>query len=129
MSVLTGFGLGVLVEEVLQCDGLVAAGAQPAGTDADAGALAVRAPLLGEVALVAVGAGVDGDLAAAPSSRDDGGGGGLSAAVGRLPAGLPAVALPADRCEGGAADRAGHGCRHDVVTLRGSPAGCRWLSR
>ena len=129
MSVLAGFSLGVLVEEVLQCDGLVAAGAQPTVADADAGTLTVRAPLLAEVALVAVGAGVDGDLAAAPSSRDDGGGGGLSAAVGRLAAGLTAIALPAYRCKPDPADRTGHGCRHDVVTLRGSPAGCSCLSR
>ena len=69
MSVLAGFSLGVLVEEVLQCDGLVAAGAQPTVADADAGTLTVRAPLLAEVALVAVGAGVDGDDAAVPSCR------------------------------------------------------------
>ena len=66
-------------------DGFVAVGAGPAGSDATAGALAVGAPLLAEVALVPFAADVDGAVPASGSWRDvDGAGGVVPAPVGDL---------------------------------------------
>ena len=53
------------VDEFVDGDGFVAVRAVPAGADPGAGAVAVVAPLLAEVAGFAVGAGVDGVRAAA----------------------------------------------------------------
>jgi hypothetical protein len=54
------------LEEFVNGDRLVAAGAGAADADSGAGPGAVGAPLLAEVALVALGAGVDGDLPSMP---------------------------------------------------------------
>ena len=53
------------VDQVLDSDGFVAMGADAAWADAAAGAVAVGAPLLAEVALFAVVAGVDGGVSVA----------------------------------------------------------------
>jgi len=58
------------VEELGEGDGFLAVGAGAAEADAGAGGVAVGAPLLAGVALFAVGAGVDGGLAALPGRRD-----------------------------------------------------------
>src|SRR6266545_6710472 len=108
---------GVLVEDVADGDGFVAVGAASAEVDAFAGAVAVVAPLLSEVAGVAGGALVDGDVAAAGAGRHDEGrsGVGVAGAPGGLAAGGCAVALAPDRGERRRADRARRG-RLDVVT-------------
>ncbi len=124
---MAGLGGSVLVEEVIDRDGLVAGRAESAGTDTNAGPLAVWAPLHAEIALIAFGAVVDGDVAAMPGGREDEWRGGEPATVGGLAAGLAAVALPAHRREAGPADRAGLGCRHVVVTQRGSASCPRWV--
>ena len=49
--------------DVADRDGFVAVGAEPAGVDAGAGPVAGVAPLLAEVAALACGALVDGDVA------------------------------------------------------------------
>ena len=82
----------MLVEEVDDRDGFVAVWAQSAEVDAPAGSLAVWAPLLGEVALLAFGAGVDGDLPPGSStgSRAVVGRGHRRRGVAGPPGGLPA---------------------------------------
>lgn len=61
----------MLIEDVIDGDGLVAGRAVPAEADSNAGSLTVWAPLFAEVALLAVGAGVDGDVATAPGGGED----------------------------------------------------------
>ena len=56
-------------EQVGDRNGFVAMRAPAADVDPAAGSLAVRAPLLAEVALLALGAGVDGGVAARPADR------------------------------------------------------------
>jgi hypothetical protein len=114
---------GVLFDEVADRDRFVAVGAQAAEVDPGAGAVAVVAPLLAQVAAVAGGAVVDGAVAAWRSGRDDdGSGGAVSRAPGRLPARGGAVALATGGGERGGAYRTRHGrliVVTDVVTRRG----------
>src|SRR5215211_6726480 len=107
---------GVLVEDVADGDGFVAVWAESAEVDALAGAVAVVAVLLAEVADFAGGALVDGVVTSSGGGRhgDVGGGVGGAGAPGGLAAGGCAVALPAGRDERGRADRARR--RPDVVT-------------
>ena len=78
------------LEEFVNGDRLVAAGAGAADADSGAGPGAVGAPLLAEVALVALGAGVDGDLPSMPQwwggDRVGERGGDLADTPGGLPA-------------------------------------------
>jgi hypothetical protein len=120
----------VLAEQFSGGNGLLATWAQPAVAEELAGPVAVVAPLVGEVALVAFPALVDGRLAARRAVwRRDGNGCGLAGAERLLLAGRGAVALPANGGELGGADRAaGGGCRHVVVTRRARRAALlRWL--
>src|SRR6266508_2661747 len=107
---------GVLVEDVADGDGLVAVWAESAEVDAHAGLVAVVAVLLGEVAGVACGALVDGDVPSPGAGRHDDGRSrvGVAGAPGGLTAGGCAVALPAGWGERGCTDRAHR--RLDVVT-------------
>jgi len=78
--------------QVVNCDGFVAVWAEAACAFSGAGSLAVRAPLLAEVALLAVAAAVDGDVPASSGPAVKGGGerddsGVLAAAPGGLSAG------------------------------------------
>src|SRR4051794_135568 len=105
--------LSRLLDDVADRDGFVAVGAWAAEAEAGAGGVAVVAPLLAEVAGVAVWALVDGDGSPAGGRRDDGGGrAGLrvAGAPGGLAAGGGAVALAADRGERLPAGGAGCGC-------------------
>src|SRR5258708_15755940 len=88
-------GWSAVVEELV--DGEQFAGwAVAAGADPAAGPVAVGAPLVGEVAGLAVGALVDGGLAAGAAGRDGGQRWRVCAAPpGGLPAGIGAVAAPA----------------------------------
>lgn len=77
-------------EQVGDRDGFVAMRAPAADVDPAAGSLAVRAPLLAEVALLALGAGVDGGVAARAADRqgsDRGGRGGVAGSPRSLSAG------------------------------------------
>src|SRR6266699_3272589 len=98
---------GVLVEDVADGDGLIAVWAESAEVDAPAWAVAVVAVLLGEVAGVAFGALVDGDVTSRGAGRHDDGwsGVGVAGAPGGLAAGGCAVALAAGGGERGCADR------------------------
>ena len=114
---------GSLVEEFVDGDGLVAARAQTADSEAAHEGAAVVAALLTESAVVAVGAFVDGvGPAGLLGGEDDGiGGVGLVAApVGCDAAGVAAVAAFADRLERGGADRARD--RYWIVTRRAHAA-------
>src|SRR6266511_861066 len=71
---------GVLVEDVADGDWFVAVGAESAEVDALAGAVAVVAPLLAQLAGVAGGALVDGDVAAGGAGRHDDGRSGVGVA-------------------------------------------------
>jgi hypothetical protein len=107
---------GVLVEDVADGDGFVAVWAESAEVDSLAGLVAVVAVLLGEVAGVAPGALIDGDVTSAGGGGHDDGRSrlGVAGTPGGLAAGGCAVALPADRGECVRADWAGR--RFDVVT-------------
>jgi len=83
-------GAGLGGEQVGDRDRLVAVGAQSAGVDSMAGSVAVRAPLLAEVALLAFAAGVDGGVAARSAGRRGGGGWGGWLGVAGSPGGLAA---------------------------------------
>ncbi|MCA1707140.1 MAG: hypothetical protein LC808_29285, partial [Actinobacteria bacterium] len=78
-------------EQVGDRDRFVAVWAQSADVDPVAGAMAVRAPLLAEVALLALAAGVDGGVAARSAGRrrcgDQGGWLGGAGSPGGLAAG------------------------------------------
>src|SRR6266545_1863473 len=116
----------VLAGDVTDGDGLVTVRAEAAEVDAGAGPVAVVAPLLAELAAVAPGAQVDGDLASGGAGRDHDRWRrcwvGVAGPPGGLAAGVRAVALAADRGEGPRTVRAG-GCRHVVVTPRGRGLG------
>lgn len=81
----------MLVGDVADGDGFVAVRAESAEVDADAGSVAVVAPLLAEGAVVAVRALIDGDVSSVGAWRDhDGwlwGGVGVAGAPGGLSAG------------------------------------------
>src|SRR6266576_542756 len=79
---------GVLVEDVADGDGFVAVWAESAVVDADAGLVAVVAVLLAEVAGVASGALVDGDVTSPGAGRHDDGWSGVGGAG--APGGLTA---------------------------------------
>ena len=76
-------------EQVGDRDRFVAGWAQFADVDPVAGSVAVWAPLLAEVALLALAAGVDGGVAARSAGRRRGGRGGWLGVAGS-PGGLPA---------------------------------------
>src|SRR2546421_1742536 len=101
-------GNDVLVEEVVDGDGLVAVRAWAADADAAGEDAAGWAALLAEEAFVAAGALVDGEVPPGPGGWDgDGGAGLLVAAPERgLAAGGTAVGLAAGRSEVSLADRA-----------------------
>lgn len=111
-------------EQLVNGHGFAAVTALAAEADPGAGPLAVRAPLDAEVALVAFGALVDGDVATGLAGRrGHGGHRGRRVALAGSPRGLPArrgaVGLPADPGEPEPARRAD--------SLPGSSSG--WLSR
>lgn len=81
---------GVLIEDVVDRDWLIAVWAEPAEIDADAGAVAVVAPLLAQVAGIAFGALVDGDVASGGAGRDGDGRCGGRVGVAGAPGGLAA---------------------------------------
>jgi hypothetical protein len=131
----TDLGLGggsilVLGEQFVNGDGMVAGGTKPAGAGAGAGTVAVVAPLLAQVALLAVRAAVHGDVPAAGRRRRHALRRGLGERVvvagppGGLFARRGAVALPSDGPEPGAAGGAspplGHRCR---MSSRGGVTG------
>jgi hypothetical protein len=130
----------VLVGEVADGDGLaVVGGAQAAVVDADAGAVAVVAPLSPEVAEVTLGAAVDGDVASwgARGQRDDRWevGCGVAASPRVLPAGGCAVPLASDRGERAApqvrgralSSRCRHGCRYAAGASLGRLSSAGWI--
>jgi hypothetical protein len=118
-----------LFGDVADGDRLVAVWAETAEVDAGAGPVAVVAPLLAELAVVACGALAGGDGASGRVGRDcDGRLGllvGMASSPGGLAAGWRAVALAPDRRERPRAARACR-CRLDVVTPRWH--GCRLSS-
>jgi hypothetical protein len=112
------YGDHVLVEQVVESDGLVAVRALAADADAACEDGAAWAALLAEEAFLAAGTLVDGEVSPWPGGWDgDGGEGLLVAAPERcLAAWGTAVSLAAGRREGSLADRAGH--RLGVVPRR-----------
>src|SRR5258708_15103591 len=98
-------GWSAVVEELVDGEQF-AAWAVAAGADPAAGPVAVGAPLVGKVAGLAVGALVDGGLAAGAAGRDGGRGGRACAgAPARLPRGVGGGAAPAGGGGAAAAER------------------------